>query len=145
MIFGEMGIIGGLGIVGSEKRPTYKKKKKKAIIRTQRYQILESKIAWCMGITREIWSFKGCNYNMEITIQLSNTLKYKINSTMHESQHAIQVILKNIVSLDLLISITLSLFANQRYQKGRCVFSLKKARTSWMQPHCSQGLHLRIS
>ena len=29
MIFGEMGIIGGLGIVGSEKRPTYKKKKKK--------------------------------------------------------------------------------------------------------------------
>ena len=144
MIFGEMGIIGGLGIVGSEKRPTYKKKKM-AIIRTQRYQILESKIAWCMGITREIWSFKGCNYNMEITIQLSNTLKYKLNSTMHESQHAIQVILKNIVSLDLLISITLSLFANQRYQKGRCVFSLKKARTSWMQPHCSQGLHLRIS
>ena len=143
MIFGEMGIIGELGIVGSEKRPTYKKKE--AIIRTQRYQILESKIAWCMGITREIWSIKGCNYNMEITIQLSNTLKYKLNSTMHQSQHAIQVILKNIVSLDLLISITLSLFANQRYQKGRCVFSLKKARTSWMQPHCSQGLHLRIS
>ena len=39
MIFGE------LRIVGSEERPTYKKKKKKAIIRTQRYQILESKIA----------------------------------------------------------------------------------------------------
>ena len=36
MIFGE------LGIVGSEKHPTYKKEKtekKKAIIRTQRYQI----------------------------------------------------------------------------------------------------------
>ena len=43
MIFGEMGIIGELGIVGSEKRPTYKKKE--AIIRTQLYQILESKIA----------------------------------------------------------------------------------------------------
>ena len=27
MIFGEMGIIGELGIVGSEKRPTYKKKR----------------------------------------------------------------------------------------------------------------------
>ena len=42
MIFGE------LGIVGSEESPTYKrkeKKKKKAIIRTQQYQILESKIA----------------------------------------------------------------------------------------------------
>ena len=41
MIFGELGIAGELGIVGSEERPTYKKK---AIIRTQRYQILESKI-----------------------------------------------------------------------------------------------------
>ena len=42
MIFGE------LGIVGSEKRPTYKKKKekkeKKAIIRTQRYHILYKKV-----------------------------------------------------------------------------------------------------
>ena len=36
MIFGE------LGIVGSEEHPTYKKN---AIIRSQRYQILESKIA----------------------------------------------------------------------------------------------------
>ena len=41
MIFEELGIAGELGIVGSEEHPTYKKK---AIIRTQRYQILESKI-----------------------------------------------------------------------------------------------------
>ena len=45
MIFGELEIVGELGIVGSEERLTYKKRKKKAIIRTQRYQILESKIA----------------------------------------------------------------------------------------------------
>ena len=43
MIFGELGIVGKLGLVGLEERPTYKKKG--AIIRTQRYQILDSKIA----------------------------------------------------------------------------------------------------
>ena len=43
MIFGEMGIVGELEIVGSEELPTYKKRE--AIIRTQQYQILESKIA----------------------------------------------------------------------------------------------------
>ena len=47
---------------------------------------------------------------------------------MHQSQHAIQVVSKNIVSLDLLISITFSLSANQRYQKGRGVFSSKKVK-----------------
>ena len=47
MIFGELGIVRELGIVGSEEHPTYKKEKenRKAFIRTQRYQILESKIA----------------------------------------------------------------------------------------------------
>ena len=40
-----------LGIVESEEHPTYKPKKKKAIIWTQQYQILESKIALVVILT----------------------------------------------------------------------------------------------
>ena len=118
-----------LGIVGSEEHPTYKKKK--AIIS---YPIISN-----IGIQNCLKHehYKG---NLEFQrpqlqyVNHNTTIKHlkSINSisTMHQSQHAIQVVSKNIVSLDLLISITLSLFANQRYQKGRGVFSSKKARTS---------------